>query len=96
MESVLIAIKNPNVFIDVSMAYFDNPRTYSKFILEKMISPSIAEKSVREKLIFGSNYPRVRMESLKSAYEAWPISDKAKRYLFEDNAARLLNTAHRG
>jgi len=93
MEAVLLAIKLPNVYLDSSMAYFDNPTAYAKFVLEKYLSASIVEKSVREKVVFGSNYPRVRMESMKAAYEEWPISDKAKACLFNDNAERLLGGA---
>ncbi|QQO10777.1 amidohydrolase family protein [Breznakiella homolactica] len=96
MEAALLAIKFPNIYMDTSMAYFDNPNAYAAFIHEKIISPSILEKSIREKIIFGSNYPRVRMESMKAAIEKWPVSDKAKRYLFNDNAQRLLNGAYGG
>jgi predicted TIM-barrel fold metal-dependent hydrolase len=90
MEAVLLAIKIPNLYLDSSMAYFDNPADYARFILDRQISASIMEKSIREKVVFGSNYPRVRMESMKAAYEKWPISDKAKACLFNDNAERLL------
>lgn len=95
MEAVLLAIKLPNFYIDVSMAYFDNPTIYSRFILDRYISASIVEKSIREKILFGSNYPRIRMESMKAAYEKWPISDKAKEHLFYKNAEKLLNTSRR-
>lgn len=96
MEAALLAIKIPNIYLDSSMVYFDNPTDYAKFIMEKHISASIMEKSIREKVLFGSNYPRVRMESMKAAYEKWPISDKAKACLFNDNAERLLNNANGG
>jgi predicted TIM-barrel fold metal-dependent hydrolase len=96
MEAALLAIKFSNIYLDTSMVYFDNPVSYTTFIHEKILSPGIMEKSLREKLVFGSNYPRVRMESLKAAQERWPISDKAKRCLFSDNAQRLLNIAFGG
>ncbi len=96
MEAVLLAIKFRNVYLDTSMPYFDNPKKYAQFLLERYITPSIVEKSIREKIIFGSNYPRVRMESMAQAYQAWPISDKAKDLLFSGNAERLLNESHGG
>lgn len=96
MEASLMAIKFPNIYLDTSMAYFDNPRDYIQFILQRCISPSILEKSIREKVIFGSNYPRVRMESMKAAVETWQVSDKTKRCIFNDNAQKLLNGSFGG
>lgn len=91
MEACLIAIKYENVYIDTSNLYFDNPQRFSKFVIEHEISPSIIEKSLRNKIIFGSNYPRVNIWKMRKAIEELPLSSKCISAILYDNAARLLN-----
>jgi predicted TIM-barrel fold metal-dependent hydrolase len=91
MEACLVAIKYENVYIDTSALYFDNPQRFTKFIVEHEISPSIIEKSLRNKIIFGSNYPRVNIGKMRKGIEELPLSNKCVSAILHDNAARLLN-----
>lgn len=96
MEACLLAIKLPNIYIDTSALYFDNPSRFVRFLFEKHITVSIVEKSLRSKIIFGSNYPKVRIRSMRKAIEELPLSSKCQHAIFQANAERLLNNAQGG
>lgn len=93
LETCLVAMKYPNVYLDTSATYFDNPKKFTEFIVHQQISVSLIEKGLFNKVIFGSNYPRNRTESMKRAIEELSLSTKCKEAILRDNASRLINSA---
>lgn len=93
MEACLLAIKHPNVYIDTSAFYFDNPRRFANYMVERVAPTSLIDKSLREKIVFGSNYPRVYIKDMKDALGQLPLSDKTICMIMGANASRLLNDA---
>jgi hypothetical protein len=89
-EAVMLALKYPNVYIDTSCLYFDNPRDFLSFVMTKQVPLSVIEKSLRGKIVFGSNYPRVEIKNMARAVRELGLSEAALGLIFEGNAKRLL------
>ena len=89
-ESVMLALKYPNVFLDTSCLYFDNPTDFLAFVTTKQVPLSAIEKSLRQKIVFGSNYPRVEIKNMVKAVKALGLSQDCLQLVFEGNAKKLL------
>jgi uncharacterized protein len=94
-EAAALALKYPNVFIDTSCLYFDNPRDFLGFVMTKQIPLTLIERGLRHKIIFGSNYPRVELKNMAAAVRSLPLSAECLHLIFEGNARRLLGEAVR-
>jgi len=93
LEAVMLALKYPNVYIDTSCLYFDNPKDFIAFVMTKQVPLSAIEKSLRHKIVFGSNYPRVEIKNMVKAVKGLGLSDGCLKLIFEGNAKRLLGEA---
>ena len=56
-EAVMLALKYPNVYINTSCLYFDNPIDFVNFVMTRQIPLTVIERSLRRQIVFGSNYP---------------------------------------
>ena len=90
LEAVMLALKYPNVYIDTSCLYFDNPQDFIAFVMTKQVPLSAIEKSLRHKIVFGSNYPRVEIKNMVKAVKSLELSDGCLKLIFGGNARRLL------
>lgn len=93
IEACMLAIKHPNVYLDTSAFYFDNPGQFMRFITERLVTVSLIDKCLSEKIVFGSNYPRVYIRDMQDALQQLPLSDKTINMIMRANAIRLLNEA---
>lgn len=90
LDSVMLALKYPNVYLDTSCLYFDNPRDFLGFVMTRQIPLSLVEKSLRHKIVFGSNYPRVEIKNMAGAIRALGLSEECLHLIFSENAKKLL------
>jgi predicted TIM-barrel fold metal-dependent hydrolase len=90
LDAVMLAMKYPNVYIDTSCLYFDNPKDFIAFVMTKQIPLSAVEKSLRHKIVFGSNYPRVEIKNMAKAVRSLGLSNGCLKLIFEQNAKTLL------
>lgn len=90
LEAVMLALKYPNVYIDTSCLYFDNPKGFLSFVMTQQLPLSVIENSLRGKIVFGSNYPRVEIRKMVRAIQSLGLSDGCLRLILEENARRLL------
>lgn len=95
LEAVMLALKYPNVYIDTSCLYFDNPKDFIAFVMTKQVPLSAIERSLRHKIVFGSNYPRVEIKNMVKAVKSLGLSDGCLKLIFERNARRLLGEVAR-
>jgi hypothetical protein len=93
LEAVMLALKYPNVYMDTSCLYFDNPKDFIAFVMTKQVPLSAIEKSLRHKIVFGSNYPRVEIKNMVKAVKSLGLSDGCLKLIFEGNARKLLGEA---
>lgn len=90
LEVVMLALKYPNVYIDTACLYFDNPRDFIAFVMTKQVPLSVIEKSLRNKIVFGSNYPRVEIKNMVKALREVGLSEGCLELIFRENPKRLL------
>jgi hypothetical protein len=89
-EAVALALKYPNVHLDTSALYFDNPRDFLRYAMNGIVPATVFERSLRRQILFGSNYPRVEIKNMASAVRALGFSGEFLDLLFRGNAQRLL------
>jgi len=91
LDSIALALKYPNVYIDTSAHYLDSPKDFLEFVMTKQIPKTAVERSLRRKILFGSNYPRIEIRKMVEAIKALGFSKETQDMVFHVNAKRLLN-----
>lgn len=89
-EAAALALKYPNVYLDTSCLYYDSPKEFFQFVFSKQIPTTVLERSLRNKVIFGSNYPRVEIKNMVHALKTLDLTEGCLARIFNDNAGRLL------
>ncbi|MFQ5648911.1 MAG: amidohydrolase family protein [bacterium] len=90
LESVALSLKYKNIFIDTSCLYFDSPAEFLRFVMSHQIPITVVERSLRWKLLFGSNYPRVEIKNMVKAVRSLGLTDGCLDLIFQKNAEKLL------
>jgi uncharacterized protein len=90
-EATALALKYPNVYLDTSCLYYDGPREFFQFVFSKQIPTTVIERSLRNKVVFGSNYPRVEIKNMVHALKSLALTEGCLNKIFKENAERLLN-----
>jgi len=89
-EATALALKYPNVYLDTSCLYYDSPKEFFQFVFSRQIPTTIIERSLRNKIIFGSNYPRVEIKNMVHALKSLALTEGCLRKILRENAERLL------
>lgn len=90
LDTLALALKYPNIYIDTSCLYFGNPKEFLRFVMTQQVPLSVIEKSLSYKILFGSNYPRVEIKNMVSAIKKLGLSEDRLRSIFQENAKKLL------
>lgn len=90
IEAVALAIKYPNVYLDTSALYFDNPYDFLSFAMTKQAPLTVFERTLRNQIVFGSNNPRAETKTMARAVRALGFSEECLQLIFRVNAERLL------
>ncbi|MGQ9457263.1 MAG: amidohydrolase family protein [Anaerolineae bacterium] len=91
LEAVALALKYPNLYLDTSALFFDNPRDFLAFAMGQQVPLTVWERSLRHQLVFGSNYPRVEIKNMAAAVRSLGLSPGCLELVFRRNAAGLLH-----
>jgi hypothetical protein len=89
-EAVALAIKYPNIYLDTSALYFDNPYDFLSYAMTKQVPLTVFERSLRKQIVFGSNNPRAETKTMARAVRALGLSEECLQLVFRVNAERLL------
>lgn len=89
-EAVMLAVKYPNVFLDTAILYSGTPKNTYQKILAEQVGLDVLERSLKNKIVFGSNYPRVDIRRSVRGIKALEISQSLVNSIFDANARRLL------
>jgi predicted TIM-barrel fold metal-dependent hydrolase len=89
-EAVALALKYPNVNLDTSALYFDNPRDFLHYAMNHIVPLTVFERSLRRQILFGSNYPRVEIKNMARAVRSLGFSEECLPLIMGGNARRLL------
>jgi len=91
IDTVALLLKYPNIYADTSCLYFDHPIEFFQFVFKQQIPLTVVERSLRWKLLFGSNYPRVEIKNMVHALENLGLTPGCLELIFSKNAQQLLN-----
>ncbi|HLY63348.1 MAG TPA: amidohydrolase family protein [Terriglobia bacterium] len=89
-EATALALKYPNVYLDTSCLYYDSPKEFYQFVFSKQIPTTVIERSLRNKIVFGSNYPRVEIKNMVHALRSLSLTEGCLNKILRENAERLL------
>jgi predicted TIM-barrel fold metal-dependent hydrolase len=89
-DAVALALKYPNLYLDTSALYFDNPRDFIRFAMNHQVPLTVFERSLRHQLVFGSNYPRVEIKNMARSVRGVGLSEECLDLVFRTNAEKLL------
>jgi predicted TIM-barrel fold metal-dependent hydrolase len=89
-EATALALKYPNVYLDTSCLYYDSPKEFHQFVFSKQIPTTLIERSLRNKVVFGSNYPRVEIKNMVHALKSLALTEGCLRKMLRENAEGLL------
>lgn len=89
-DTVALMLKYPNVYTDTSCLYYDGPKEFFQFVFSKQVPTTVVERSLRNQVLFGSNYPRVEIKNMVHALKSLALTEETVRRILRDNAERLL------
>jgi predicted TIM-barrel fold metal-dependent hydrolase len=88
-DAVTVAIRNPNVYLDTAGTYVGTPTEHVRQ-LAATLSPRVIENVLGERLMFGSDYPRIEMNKMFDAIASLPIRRDALTAILGENALSFL------
>jgi uncharacterized protein len=80
-EALAVATHKPNVYIDLSGW---SPKYFPEILIRYV------NTLLREKMLFGSDFPLLTPDRWLADFEALPIRDEVRPLVLKENAARLL------
>jgi predicted TIM-barrel fold metal-dependent hydrolase len=83
-EALSVALHKPNVYIDLS-GYAP------KYFPDRLVR--YADTLLREKMLFGSDYPLITPDRWLAEFAELAIRDEVRPLILKENAARLLGLA---
>jgi predicted TIM-barrel fold metal-dependent hydrolase len=90
LDTVALLVKYPNVYCDTAGHVFAGGGEFLAFELSQQIPLAAVENSLRYKLVFGSDYPRVWIKTMVDAVKALDLSEDCLDLIFRRNAEKLL------
>ena len=89
MEAVAVTIRNPNVYVDTAGTFAGTP-TETMRQITSLISTRVIENTLGDRLIFGSDYPRIEMNKMFNAISSLPLRQDVLEAILRDNALAFL------
>lgn len=89
-EALMLAIKYPNVYLDTAVLYGGRPESSVRRVFADRIGLDVVEASLREKVVFASDYPRVDPKRVARAVDLLGLREITRRKVMGENAASLL------
>lgn len=89
-EAVMLAVKYRNVYLDISIMYSGTPRDTYRRVLAGQVGLEVIERSLADRIVFGTNYPRIDMRRCVRGLRELGLSPAALESISRGNARRLL------
>lgn len=89
-ESICLALRYENVYLDTADTFTGTPKDHFRRIFIETLGIRFVEAFLRNKLLFGSNHPRMEAGKILEAIRSLPIDDEARDYILGLNALYLL------
>jgi predicted TIM-barrel fold metal-dependent hydrolase len=89
-EAAMLALKYPNVYVDTALLYFDSPKEFFNNIFTYKIGRKWVDRSLSDKVLFGSNYPRIEQTRMREAVESIDLRPAVLKKVLGENALRFI------
>ena len=89
-DASALALKYPNVYLDTSCFYYDGPTEFFQFHFRQQMPITLLERSLRNQIVFGSNYPRVEIKNMVEAIKSLGLTEACLEKILRTNAEKLL------
>jgi predicted TIM-barrel fold metal-dependent hydrolase len=89
-ETAALLMKYPNLYADTSCLYADTPMEFIRQTFSSQIPTTWIERTMRNQVMFGSNYPRIETVKMVGAVRSLGFSERATELIFEENARRFI------
>lgn len=90
VDAVALALKYPNVYLDTSALFFDNPHDFLRYAMTQQVPLTVFERSLRKQIVFGSDNPRIEIKTMAKAIRSIGFSEECLNLIFHENAEVLL------
>jgi len=90
VDAAILAMRHKNVYLDISDCFSGTPYEHLKTLLIEQIPQRIVERFISDKILFGSNYPRIEADKMLRALKALPLREDVKQKIMSKNARNLL------
>jgi predicted TIM-barrel fold metal-dependent hydrolase len=88
-DAVTVTIRNPNVYLDTAGTFVGTP-TETMRQITSLISTRVIENTLGDRLIFGSDYPRIEINKMFNAISSLPLRQDVLEAILRDNALAFL------
>jgi len=88
-DAVTAAIRNPNVYLDTAGAYAGAPLENVRQVTS-VVPPRVIENTLGDRLMFGSDYPRIEMNKMLAAISTIPVRQDVMEAILGGNARAFL------
>ena len=90
-ETIMLALKHPNVYIDTSIIYSGTPETVFKQVFTYDVGYNVLEASLSSQILFGSNYPRQDIRRTVKGIKSLNMSKEFYINIFNNNSKKILS-----
>jgi uncharacterized protein len=90
MDTAMLLLKYPNVYADTALLFFDSPKQFFKQTFSNQIGEYWIDRTLADKVMFGSNYPRIEQKRMKDAVESLTMRDSTLKKVLGTNAQRFI------
>lgn len=89
-ESIMLALKHPNVYLDTSIIYSGTPKTVFEQVFTYDVGFNVLEASLSSQILFGSNYPRQDIRRTVKGIKSLNMSKEFYINIFNNNSEKIL------
>ena len=91
MDTVAMLLKYPNVYCDTAGHAMDSPKEFLKYEFSQQIPITAVERSLKDKILFGSDYPRLYIKKMADSVKSIGFSEECLELIFKKNAEKILH-----
>ncbi|MEM2739554.1 MAG: amidohydrolase family protein [Candidatus Bathyarchaeia archaeon] len=89
-ESICLALRYENVYLDTADTFTGTPKDHLGRIFVETLGIRFVEAFLKDKVLFGSNHPRMESGKMIEAIQSLPIDSEVKEAISGLNALRIL------
>ncbi|MEM4462087.1 MAG: amidohydrolase family protein [Candidatus Bathyarchaeia archaeon] len=90
-ESICLALRYENVYLDTADTFTGTPKDHFKKVFIETLGVRFVEAFLKDKILFGSNHPRMESGKMIEAIQYLPMDSEVKESILRLNALYILS-----